>query len=54
VDSVDVLEELERLQAEFGRGQLMIPDPIEQGYRNPVDRIEFDAETQTYLLVSDH
>lgn len=53
VKSTDALEEIERLQNEFGECELQIPDPVERWWYN-VDRIEFDAEAQAIRLVSDH
>lgn len=53
VDSAEAIEELVRLQNEFGVARLKVPDPIEAQWRNDVDRMEFDSETQTILLVSD-
>lgn len=47
------IEELERIVAEFGDADLQVPDPIEDAWRNPVDRIEFDSERQAILFVSD-
>jgi hypothetical protein len=51
--SDDLLEELERLQHEFGRGKVQLPDPVERWWYD-VDRVEFDTETQSYRFVSDH
>lgn len=51
--STDALEEIERLQNEFGECVLQIPDPVEHWWYN-VDRIEFDPEAQAIRLVSDH
>jgi hypothetical protein len=53
IGSVEAIEEFERIQTEFGPADLMMPDPLETGWRLPVTRIEFDRETQTILLVSD-
>jgi hypothetical protein len=53
VDSTEALEEIERIQNEFGRAKLQIPDPVERWWYD-VDRIEFDPETQAIRLVSDH
>lgn len=53
MDSAEAIEELVRLQNEFGVARLKVPDPIEAQWRNDVDRMEFDSETQTILLVSD-
>lgn len=53
VGSVEAIEELERIQHEFGPAKLMMPDPIEAQWRVPVTRFEFDSETQTILVVSD-
>ena len=51
--ATEAIEDLERLVNEFGDAVLMMPDPIEATYRNPVDRIEFDSEQQAILVVSD-
>lgn len=51
--STEALEEIERLQNEFGECELQIPDPVERWWYN-VDRIEFDPEAQAIRLVSDH
>jgi hypothetical protein len=53
VDSVEALEEIERIQNEFGRAKLQIPDPVERWWYD-VDRIEFDPVSQAIRLVSDH
>jgi hypothetical protein len=53
VDSVRVLEEIERLQNEFGASRVQIPDPVERWWYD-IDRIEFDSEAQAIRLVSDH
>jgi hypothetical protein len=53
VKATEAIEELERIVHEFGDAVLEIPDPIEGAWRNPVDRIEFDSERQSILLVSD-
>jgi hypothetical protein len=47
------IEAMERIVNEFGDADLEMPDQIEGQWRNPVDRIEFDAERQSILLVSD-
>jgi hypothetical protein len=54
LDSVEIIEELERLQGEFGPGKVQIPDPLEAQWWYEVDRVEFDSVTQTYRMVSDH
>lgn len=51
--SDELLEEIERLQTEFGRARLQIPDPVERWWYD-VDRVEFDPEAQAIRLVSDH
>jgi hypothetical protein len=53
MDSVQALEEIERIQNEFGSCKLQIPDPVERWWYD-VDRIEFDTESQAIRLVSDH
>lgn len=53
MESTQVIEELERLQNEFGPGKCQIPDPVERWWYD-VDRIEFDTVTQTFRFVSDH
>jgi hypothetical protein len=52
VDSVQALEEIERIQNEHGPCVLQIPDPVEAWWYN-VTRVEFDAEAQAIRLVSD-
>jgi hypothetical protein len=52
LDSVQVLEEIERLQNEFGKSKVQIPDPVERWWYD-VTRVEFDAEAQAIRLVSD-
>lgn len=50
----DLAEELLKLAEDRG-GHLdaMIPDPIEPAWLNAVDRVEYDAERQAALLVTD-
>lgn len=48
------IEELERLVTEFGDAPLEMPDPLEAQWRNDVDRIEYDSERSTILMVSDN
>jgi len=52
VNSVEIIEELERLQNEFGPGKGQLPDPLE-GWWHDIDRIDFDPSTQTYRFVPD-
>ena len=47
------IERLEQIVAEFGDADMVTPDQLEARWRNPVDRIEFDGETQSILFVSD-
>ena len=47
------IERLEQIVAEFGDADMETPDPLEARWRNPVDRIEFDSESQSILFVSD-
>jgi hypothetical protein len=51
--ATEAIEELERVVNEFGDAELVIPDPIESSWQNPVDRIEFDSDRQAILFVSD-
>lgn len=51
--SPEVLEEIERIQNEFGACRLQIPDPVERWWYD-VTRVEFDSETQAIRLVSDN
>lgn len=53
IKATEAIEELERIVNEFGDAVLETPDPVEATWRNPVDRIEFDSERQSILLVSD-
>jgi hypothetical protein len=52
VDSVEVLEEIERLQNEFGKCRVQIPDPVERWWYD-VTRVEWVPEEQAIRLVSD-
>jgi hypothetical protein len=52
VDSVQVGEEIDRLQNEFGVCKIQIPDPVESWWYE-VTRVEFDPEAQAIRLVSD-
>lgn len=52
MDSVQILEEIERLQTEFGKSKIQIPDPVEPWWYD-VTRVEFDPEAQAIRLVSD-
>lgn len=52
LDSVQALEEIERIQNEYGPCKVQIPDPVEAWWYN-VTRIEFDPEAQAIRLVSD-
>jgi hypothetical protein len=54
MDSVTLIEELERLQNEFGPGKCQLPDFAEATFWVNIDRIEFDTVTQTYRFVSDN
>ena len=47
------VERLEQIIAEFGDADIVTPDALEARWRNPVDRIEFDGESQSILFVSD-
>lgn len=52
MDSVEIMEELERLQNEFGPGKCQLPDPLERWWHD-IDRVDFDPATQTYRFVPD-
>lgn len=52
MDSVQALEEIERIQNEFGACKLQVPDSVELWWYD-VTRIEFDPEAQAIRLVSD-
>lgn len=51
--SDELIEEIERLHTEFGRARVQVPDPVERWWYD-LDRIERDAETNTFRLISDH
>jgi hypothetical protein len=53
VNSAQALEEIERIQNEFGICEMQLPDPVERWWYK-IDRIEFDSEAQAIRLVSDH
>ena len=52
MDSAEVVEEIERLQHEFGKCRVQLPDPVERWWYD-VTRVEFDTEAQAIRLVSD-
>jgi hypothetical protein len=52
LDSLQLLEEVERLQHEFGKCKIQIPDSVERWWYD-VTRVEFDSEAQAIRLVSD-
>jgi hypothetical protein len=49
----EIADELFRIADERGEVEGAIPDPIEATWITPVDRVEFDAERQLVLFVSD-
>lgn len=51
--ATEMIEELERHVAEFGDGEVQLPDPMENWWYN-VDRIERETGSNAYRLVSDH
>lgn len=51
--ATEAIEQLEHIVACFGDAEVETPDALEAMWRNPVDRIEFDAERQAVLLVCD-
>jgi hypothetical protein len=53
VNSLQALEEIERIQNERGVCKLQVPDPVERWWYD-VDRVEFDPDAQAIRLVSDH
>lgn len=52
MDSLKILEEVERIQNEFGVCKVQIPDSVERWWYD-VTRVEFDTEAQAIRLVSD-
>jgi hypothetical protein len=50
--SPEVLEEIERIQNEFGACREQLPDSVERWWYD-VTRVEFDTENQAIRLVSD-
>jgi len=48
---MEIIEELERLQTEFGRGKCQLPDPLEGSWWEDIASIDFDPGTQTYRFV---
>jgi hypothetical protein len=52
LDSAELLEEIERIQHEFGKCRVQLPDPVERWWYD-VTRVEFDTEAQAIRLVSD-
>jgi hypothetical protein len=51
VESHEIIEELERLQTEFGPGRCQLPDTLENAWWYDIDHIQFDPVTQTYRFV---
>jgi hypothetical protein len=51
VESSEIIEELERLQTEFGKGRCQVPDTLENAWWYDIDHIQFDPVTQTYRFV---
>lgn len=45
-----MIEELIRLQEEFGRGKCQVPDLVEAWWYD-IDHIQFDVVTQTFRFV---
>jgi hypothetical protein len=52
VKATEAIEELERSVAEFGDGEVQIPDPLENWWYR-VDRIEREPGTNAYRFTSD-
>lgn len=52
--ATELIEELERQVHEFGDGEVKTPDQLEATWKNPVDRVERDPESNSYLLVNDN
>jgi hypothetical protein len=53
VYSDQLIEELERLQEEFGRGTCQLPEPL-SGWWDTISHIDFDPGTQAYRFVPEH
>jgi hypothetical protein len=51
VESHEIIEELERLQTEFGAGRCQLPDQLGEPWWYDIDHIQFDPVTQTYRFV---
>lgn len=52
MDSREALEEIERIQNEFGICKMQLPAELEAWWYD-ITRIEFDPEAQAIRLVSD-
>lgn len=50
--ATELIEELERQVAEFGDGEVQLPDPLENWWY-PVDRVERELSSNAYRVVSD-
>lgn len=50
---IAIADELYRIAEEYGDLEGVMPDPIERGWVNLVDRVEYDPERQAVQLVSD-
>lgn len=49
---MEAIEEIERIQNEFGACKLQLPDPFEAWWYD-VTRIEYDPQSQAIRMVSD-
>jgi hypothetical protein len=53
VFSDEVIEEIQRLQNEFGRGQVRIVDEFESGRSYTVTSVDFDPDNQVITVSAD-
>ncbi len=50
MESPELIEEIQRLQAEHGACKVMLVDEMEPDWKYPVTDIDFDADNQAIIV----
>jgi hypothetical protein len=53
VKAHEVIEEIQRIQSEFGPLPVVVVDEMQPGWAFPVTAVEFDAENQAITIAAD-